>query len=64
MGSAEPPGKMDEKLKKNEKMHKTAFFQYFRMRHFVVIFLKITSPQAALTLPNQNPADVLGQAAL
>jgi len=55
---------MDEKLKKNEKMHKTAFFQYFRMRHFVVKFLKITSPQTALTFPNQNPADVLGQAAL
>jgi len=34
------------------------------MRHFVVKFLKITSPQAALTFPNQNPADVPGQAAL
>jgi len=46
MGSADPPGKMDEKLK-SENMSKKNNFQYFRMHHFVIKLSQFSSPQAA-----------------
>jgi len=60
MGSADPPGKMDEKIK-SENMQKRAVFRMgvgkrryadhihmnFRMHHFVVKFSKFSLPQAA-----------------
>jgi len=51
---------MDEKLK-SEKNAKYSIFQYFRMRHFVVKISKKFLRKGALTLPNQNPADVLAR---
>jgi len=63
MGSADPSGKMDEKLKRENMQNLRAiragrcrkrryvdhiFIQiYFRMHHFVVKFSKISSPQVA-----------------
>jgi len=51
MGSAAPPGKMDEKLK-SENMQK-------KFSEWWVGVMKFSSPQAAMGTnpPNQNPAD-------
>ena len=73
MGSADPRGKMDKKLK-SENMPTEQFSEwgwgerryadhifiqiYFRMHHFVV---KFSSPRAqgGIGPPNQNPADTV-----
>ena len=73
-GVSWPPWKNGWKIKKRKHAKKSTFlhgwwggvkwsphiFQmYFRMHHFVVIFSKFSSPQAARGHwpPNQNPAD-------
>jgi len=73
MGSADPPGKRDEKLKSENMQIRAVFYDYviflrairagrcrerhyadhiliqiyLRMHHFIVIFSKFSSPQAA-----------------